>query len=108
MTKREKQRDLFIELINYQLKDHGIKYEDVKENPAWYMQYSTTKEKEEEFIKHCVLRIKDVLKISKSDAEREASWFILQWGLTTVNQEVKSSGENKDTQSNRPINDSLY
>lgn len=94
MTKREKQRDLFIELINYQLKDHGVKYEDVKENPAWYMQYHTTKEKEDEFIKHCVSRIKDVLKISQADAEREASWFILQWGLTIsrpIGKDIKKS-----------------
>lgn len=91
MTKREKQRNLFIELINYQLKEHGVKYEDVKENPAWYMQYHTTKEKEDEFIKHCVSRIKDVLKISEVDAEKEASWFILQWGLTI------SKSTDKDT-----------
>ena len=96
MTKREKQRDLFIELINYQLKDHGVKYEDVKENPSWYMEYHTTKEKEDDFIKHCVLRIRDVLKISKADAEREASWFILQWGLTTVYLEDKSGHENPE------------
>jgi hypothetical protein len=104
MTKREKQRDLFIELINYQLKDHGVKYEDVKENPSWYMQYSTTNEKEEDFIKHCVLRIQDVLKVSKADAEREASWFILQWGLTTVNTENKKEKESlKNIQDKRPI-----
>jgi hypothetical protein len=85
MTKREKQRDLFIELINYQLKDHNVTYEDVKENPAWYMEYHTTPEKETEFINYCVSRIREVLKVSKTDAEREASWFILQWGLTTKN-----------------------
>jgi hypothetical protein len=96
MTKREKQRDLFIELINYQLKDHGVKYEDVKENPSWYMQYHTTKEKEDDFINHCVLRIRDVLKISKADAEREASWFILQWGLTTIYSEDKINKENPE------------
>lgn len=85
MTKREKQRDLFIELINYQLKDHNVTYEDVKENPSWYMDYHTTHEKETEFINYCVSRIREVLKVSKIDAEREASWFILQWGLTTKN-----------------------
>ncbi len=85
MTKREKQRDLFIELINYQLKDHNVTYEDVKENPSWYMEYHTTPEKETEFINYCVSRIREVLKVSKIDAEREASWFILQWGLTTKN-----------------------
>jgi hypothetical protein len=83
MTNREKQRDLFIELINYQLKDHGVTYDDVKENPMWYMEYKTTPEKEDAFINHCVSRIREVLKLSKVAAEKEASWFILQWGLTT-------------------------
>jgi hypothetical protein len=85
MTNREKQRELFVELINHQLKDHGVTYEDVKTNPSWYMEYKTTPEKEEAFIKYAVERIREVLKISKVAAEKEASWFILQWGLTTVN-----------------------
>lgn len=84
MTNREKQRDLFIELINYQLQEHGVTYEDVKENPMWYMEYKTTPEKETAFIEHCVSRISSVLKLSKTAAEKEASWFILQWGLTST------------------------
>lgn len=85
MTNREKQRELFVELINEQLKEHGVTYEDVKSNPSWYMEYKTTPEKEDAFIKYAVERIREVLKISKVAAEKEASWFILQWGLTTVN-----------------------
>ena len=84
MTNREKQRELFVELINEQLKDHGVTYEDVKSNPSWYTEYKTTPEKEETFIKYSVERIREVLKISKAAAEKEASWFILQWGLTTI------------------------
>ena len=84
MTNREKQRELFVELINHQLKDHGVTYEDVKTNPSWYMDYKTTPEKEETFIKYSIERIREVLKISKAAAEKEASWFILQWGLTVV------------------------
>ena len=84
MTNREKQRELFVELINYQLKEHGVTYEDVKTSPSWYMEYKTTPEKEDAFIKYCVQRIREVLKISKVSAEKEASWFILQWGLTTT------------------------
>lgn len=99
MTNREKQRDLFIELINEQLKDHGVTYTDVKENPMWYMEYKTTPEKENAFIEHCVNRIREVLKLSKVAAEKEASWFILQWGLTTTQSKEKPSqiGLNKRT-----------
>jgi len=104
MTRREKQRELFIELINYQLKDHGVTYTEVKDNPSWYMEYKTTPEKEQEFLKYCVTRISKVLKINKSQAEREASWFLLQWGLTTVNntnhqETLKELSRQKDSDS---------
>jgi len=82
MTRREKTTELFKELINEQLKPHGLTYDDVKGDDQWYLKYSTTEEKEKEFIKHCTSRIMEVLKINKSLAEKEAQWFILQWGLT--------------------------
>ena len=83
MRNREKEKELFVELINYQLKDHNVTYEDVKDNPQWYMEYTTTPEKEELFREHIIKRSREVLKITKKRAEQEASWFILQWGLTT-------------------------
>lgn len=95
MTRREKQRELFIELINYQLKDHGVTYDDVRENPTWYMDYTTTPEKEQEFIKYCNSRIHEVLKISKSLAEKETQWFILQWGLTTVQKNKQEKAQSR-------------
>lgn len=84
MTRREKTKDLFIELINKQLEPHGVTYEDVKNDPQWYMNYSTDETTEKEFIEYCIQRIRKVLKVNKSLAEKEAQWFILQWGLTTV------------------------
>ena len=100
MTKREKTRDLFVELINEQLKEHGVTYEDVKNNPNWYMEYKTTKEKEEAFIEHAINRIRKVLKINKNMATKEAQWFILQWGLT-----LDMSNSNKeDTTQQKNVN----
>ena len=32
-------------------------------------------------INHCVERIQNELKVTKSRAQSEAQWFILQWGL---------------------------
>ena len=95
MTRREKHRELFIELINYQLKDHGVNYEQVKEIPTWYMDYKTTPEKEKEFQEYCVDRIREVLKINKTLAEKEAQWFILQWGLTTSYSDVEEQNQQK-------------
>jgi len=99
MTRREKTKELFIELINEQLKPHGVSYEDVREDPQWYLKYSTTEEKEKEFIEHCTNRIRQVLKVNKTMAEKEAQWFILQWGLTlekyTQTTEIKNNSKIK-------------
>ena len=86
MDRREKTTQLFKELINKQLEPHGVTYEDVKKDPNWYMNYSTDAETEKEFIEYCISRIRKVLKLNKALAEKEAQWFILQWGLTTVPQ----------------------
>ena len=83
MANREKTREVFIELINLQLKPHNKTYEDVVDIADWYMQYNTTREREQEFIKQATQILRNKLKMSKSTAEREINWFILQWGLTT-------------------------
>lgn len=82
MTRQIKVRDLFIELINTQLEPHNVTYEDVIGNSQWYMEYKTTPEKEKEFINHCISRIQEELDLDYKMAEKEAHWFILQWGLT--------------------------
>lgn len=82
MTKREKTKQLFVELINEQLKPHGVTYDEVKEDPQWYMNYATDEETEKQFMEYCTQRIREVLKVNKKLAEKETQWFILQWGLT--------------------------
>lgn len=82
--KRNKQREVFIELVNLQLKPHGKSYEDVKGDPEWYMKYKTTRESEKTFTTEGVSIIRNKLGLTKKLAEKEMSWFILQWGLTTV------------------------
>lgn len=83
MTKRDKQKEVFLELVNKQLEPHGKCYEDVKNDPDWYMHYKTTHEQEQEFISWGVELLRDKLKMNKKMAQNEMSWFILQWGLTT-------------------------
>ena len=51
MTRRDKINEVFVELINMQLKPHGKTYDDVKGDPDWYMRYSTTREGEKIFMK---------------------------------------------------------
>ena len=83
MAGREKIQEVFVELINLQLEPHGKTYEDVKKDPNWYMNYSTTRENESTFMSVGTGIIREKLRMSKKLAEMEMSWFILQWGLTT-------------------------
>ena len=82
--KRNKQKQVFIELVDLQLKPHGKSYVDVKGDPEWYMKYKTTREYEKTFITEGSKLIQKKLGLTKKVAEKEMSWFILQWGLTTV------------------------
>jgi len=84
MERREKQREVFVNLVNKQLEPHGVTYDDVKSDPNWYMNYQTTTEQEGEFINWGVDMIQESLGMNRKMAEQEMSWFILQWGLTTI------------------------
>ncbi len=88
---RETQKKLFVELINKQLEPFGKTYDDVVNEPNGYMNYQTTEEDQKVFMDYCVSKIKSELGLSDKLAEMEASWFILQWGLTTSNQKFSKS-----------------
>lgn len=82
-TKRDKTKEVFVELVNLQLAPHGKTYEDVVGDPEWYMRYNTTREDEKAFMEAGVEILRKKLRMTKKTAEQEMSWFILQWGLTT-------------------------
>lgn len=82
-TKRDKTKEVFVELVNLQLAPHGKTYEDVVGDPEWYMRYNTTREDEKTFMEAGVEILRKKLRMTKKTAEQEMSWFILQWGLTT-------------------------
>ena len=90
MDKREKERQVFLKLVNKQLEPFGTNYDEVKDNPNWYMEYRTTTESEKEFMKWGTDLIRKELKMNKQRALLEMNWFILQWGLTTtVSDQIK-------------------
>ena len=84
MADRKKQQQVFVELVNLQLKPHGKSYADVKGDPEWYMKYKTNRVDEKKFMSRGVDIIRKKLGLTQKLAEKEMSWFILQWGLTTV------------------------
>ena len=83
MDIKQKREEVFIELVNKQLEPFNVTYDDVKSDVNWYMKYQVTKEEEDEFINYGVNLIREKFKTSKKAAEKDMSWFILQWGLTT-------------------------
>lgn len=83
MDKRDKQRNVFIKLVNKQLEPHGVTYNDVKDDPNWYMNYKTTRDAEREFMDWGSQLMQEELGLTEPLAEKEISWFILQWGLTS-------------------------
>ena len=87
MERRQKERDLFVTLVNKQLEPFGVTYEEVKSDSDWYMKYKTTEDAETEFINWGTSLIQKELKLNKERARMEMSWFILQWGLTTATTE---------------------
>lgn len=80
--KRDKQREVFIKLINMQMEQHGLTYEDIKNDPNFYTNYSTTPDNERKWREDGIALIQKELKLSKKNAETEMAWVILQWGLT--------------------------
>ncbi len=85
---RDIQKKLFVELINKQLEPFGKTYDDVVNEPNWYMNYKTTEEEQKIFMDYCAKKIKSELGLSDKLSEMEAIWFILQWGLTTVGHQI--------------------
>lgn len=79
--RKETQQEAFVTLVNKQLEPFNKTYEDVRGVEDWYMQYIVTPEQEADFMKWGTEYLHKKLKISKTHAEKEMSWFILQWGL---------------------------
>lgn len=95
MSKREKQKEVFIDLVNKQLEPHGVTYKQVANDPDWSMRYKTTREQEDHFINWGVSLIRNKLGLTKKMAEKEMSWFILQWGLKNETSFTEYTEENK-------------
>jgi hypothetical protein len=72
---------MFVDLVNKQLEKYNLTYMDIRNDPNWYMKYTTTTQEENRFIDWAVYYLIDN-GISTKKAEEEVSWFILQYGLT--------------------------
>lgn len=74
------------ELVNLQLRKHGVDYDFVLENPRieeqyWFSYYTLTEEESAKFREEAIKIIRDNLKCTIARANKEYDWFHLQWGL---------------------------
>ena len=81
MTKEEK---TVHDLINkmFELSGHDVKYEDIKDrDDAWYTDWTMTVAQHEQWKSWGTDYIKKSLRMKKLAAEKQMSWFALNYGL---------------------------
>jgi len=81
---KPKSKIIFDEIINKQLEPHNLTIRDVEGDDGWYMKYTTTKEKNDEWEEWGIKLIERKMHCSKSVALREMSFLSLNYGLRIV------------------------
>lgn len=87
MTKRlsreQKWDKAVVDLINqmFIIAGHDVTYYDILSKDNWFQQYSITVKQDKEFKKWGKKYLMKNLGLYAKQAEREMSWFSVQWGL---------------------------
>jgi len=95
LSREQKQEQAVIDLINqmFIIAGHKVTYDDIKDKKNWFQEYSMTVEQAEEFKKWGKKYLMKNLRTYAKSAEREMTWFCLQWGLTYSNWEEYNKNE---------------
>ena len=84
-TSREQKRErAVIDIINqmFVIAGHEVTYEDIKDRKDdWFTQWTMTTAQADEWKAWGIAYLRKNLKMSKVLAEKEMTWFNLQWGL---------------------------
>jgi len=83
-TRKTKQDQTFLTLVNKQLEPFNKTYDDVKGDSYWYTKYVVTPEQEVNFINWGSDYLQKTLGLTQKQSEMEMDWFILQWGLKST------------------------
>ena len=84
ITREEKKQQAVIDIINqmFVIAGHEVTYDDIKDRKDdWYAQWTMTTAQSEEWKAWGEAYLRTNLKMSKRLAEKEMTWFNLQWGL---------------------------
>ena len=84
VTREQKRQQAVIDIINqmFVIAGHEVTYDDIKERKDdWFTDWTMTVAQSEEWRAWGIAYLRKNLKMNKVLAEKEMSWFNLQWGL---------------------------
>ena len=83
-TREQKREQAVIDIINqmFIIAGHEVTFEDIKgRKDDWFTQWTMTVAQSEEWRAWGIAYLRKNLKMNKGLAEKEMTWFNLQWGL---------------------------
>ena len=83
-TREQKREQAVIDIINqmFVIAGHEVTFEDIKgRKDNWFTQWTMTVAQSEEWREWGIAYLRKNLKMNKGLAEKEMTWFNLQWGL---------------------------
>jgi hypothetical protein len=83
-TREQKREQAVIDIINqmFVIAGHEVTFEDIKDRKDdWFTQWTMTVAQSEEWREWGIAYLRKNLKMNKGLAEKEMTWFNLQWGL---------------------------
>lgn len=83
-TREQKREQAVIDIINqmFVIAGHEVTFEDIKgRKDDWFTQWTMTVAQSEEWREWGIAYLRKNLKMNKKLAEKEMTWFNLQWGL---------------------------
>ena len=83
-TREQKRQQAVIDIINqmFIIAGHKVTYDDIKDRKdEWFTDWTMTITQSEEWRAWGVAYLRKNLRMNKALAEKEMSWFNLQWGL---------------------------
>lgn len=84
VSREQKRQQAVIDIINqmFVIAGHEVTYEDIKgRKDDWFTQWTMTTAQADEWKAWGIAYLRKNLKMSKVLAEKEMTWFNLQWGL---------------------------
>lgn len=90
-TREQKREQAVIDIINqmFVIAGHEVTFEDIKgRKDDWFTQWTMTVAQSEEWREWGIAYLRKNLKMNKGLAEKEMTWFNVQWGLKYIDYNI--------------------